>query len=194
MRRICVYCGSSSGNDAAHTAAARNLGTTIGRSGSGLVYGGASVGLMGAVADAAIAAGAEVTGVLPRSLQERELAHPALATLHVVESMHERKATMAELSDAFIALPGGLGTLEELFEILTWVQLGFHAKPIGVLNAGGYYDGLLAFLDHAVESGFVRSEHRGFLISEADPELLLAQLASSRPAPQPKWLRDHMQL
>lgn len=194
MQRLCVYCGSSSGGGAAYAAAATALGTTLGRRGIDLVYGGASVGLMGAVADAAIGAGSAVTGVIPRTLQERELAHPRVTELHVVDSMHRRKAMMAELSDAFVALPGGLGTLEELFEILTWVQLGFHAKPVGVLNVAGYYDGLLGFLDHAVDIGFIRAEHRQFLISDDDPARLLERLETSRPAPQPKWLHDRSEL
>src|SRR5512146_1988331 len=147
MRRVCVFCGSSPGSNPIYLEAARAMGRTLAGRGLGLVYGGGSVGLMGALADAALAAGGEVVGVIPRALQLRELAHGRLTTLHVVGSMHERKARMAELSDAFAALPGGMGTLEELAEILTWAQLGLHARPCGVVDVAGYFAPLLAFLD-----------------------------------------------
>lgn len=170
---ICVFCGSSSGNDPRYLAAARHLGSAIAERGWGLVYGGAHVGLMGAVADAALAAGGKVTGVLPHGLEQRELAHGGLTRLHIVGSMHERKAMMADLSDAFIALPGGYGTLDEFFEILTWAQLGLHAKPCAVLNVNGFFDALFQYLDGAVAAGFVKQAHRNrFLVETAVPPLL----------------------
>jgi len=176
MRRVCVFCGSSAGTDAAFVEAARSLGKCLGPRGAGLVYGGASVGLMGVVADAAIGAGAHVTGVIPASMVGRELAHRGLPDLRVVATMHERKALMADLADAFIALPGGMGTLDETFEILTWAQLGLHDKPVGLLDVGGYFAPLLAFLDHAVAKGFVRPEHRDMVLVDASPERLVDAL------------------
>ena len=173
MKSLCVYCGSSTNVAQEYFAAARELGGAIGAGGHRLVYGGAHVGLMGAVADAALAAGAPVTGVIPRALVAREVAHKGLTDLHEVESMHDRKALMAELSDAFIALPGGYGTFEELFEIITWKLLEFHAKPVILLNTGGYYDHLLAFLDHAAGEQFIRPAHRGlFQVAETVEEAL----------------------
>lgn len=157
-------------------------------SGLGLVYGGASVGVMGAVADAAIAGGAEVTGVIPRALATREIAHQGLSQLHVVESMHERKALMAELSDAFVALPGGWGTIEEIFEALTWGQLGLHRKPCGLLNVAGYYDHLEAFLEHAVDQGFVKPDYRPMIVVETDPRRLLDRFREYRPPDVKKWI------
>jgi uncharacterized protein (TIGR00730 family) len=154
--RICVFCGSSLGANPTYRASAKSLGQQMAASGWGLVYGGTSIGLMGAIADAALAAGAEVIGVLPRNLQDREIAHRGVTKLHLVESMHERKALMESLSDAFIALPGGYGTLDEFFEIVTWAQLNLHAKPCILINTDGYYDFLLRFLDHAVREDFVR--------------------------------------
>ena len=152
---LCVYCGSRPGVEPAHAAAARDVGTLIGRRGWQLVYGGGRAGLMGLVADAALAAGGRVVGVIPQSLMQRELGHPGLTELHVVDTMHRRKQLMAERSDAFLALPGGIGTFEELFEVWTWRQLGYHDKPIGLLNMNGYYDNLLAFLQSSVSSGFM---------------------------------------
>jgi uncharacterized protein (TIGR00730 family) len=166
------------------------MGKAIAAAGMGLVYGGASVGLMGWVADAVLADGGEVVGVIPKSMSKKEIAHGGLTDLHVVESMHERKAKMADLSSAFIALPGGLGTLEELLEILTWAQLGMHKKPIGVLNVGRYYDPLLALLDHAVDEQFVRPEHRLLLLSATTPEQLLAGFEQYRPATGEKWITE----
>ena len=163
MRSVCVYCGSSANAPEAHFAAARELGAAIARAGLTLVYGGAHVGLMGALADAALAAGGAVTGVIPRALVRMEVAHGGLTALHEVESMHDRKALMAELSDAFIALPGGFGTLDELCEIATWALLGFHHKPVVLANLGGYYDGLLAFLSRAAQEGYIRPQHRALL-------------------------------
>ena len=156
VRRICVFCGSSVGTKSKYLAEAKSLGRQIAGGGWGLVYGGTSIGLMGATADAALAEGVEVIGVLPQALQDREIAHRGLTKLHLVGSMHERKALMASLSDAFIALPGGYGTLDEFFEIVTWAQLNIHSKPCVLINTDGYYDFLLRFLDHAVRDGFVR--------------------------------------
>ncbi len=180
MKRICVFCGSSPGHDPRYLEAARAMGRTIARRGLGLVYGGGSVGLMGAVADAALASGGEVVGVIPQVLQIRELAHKKLSTLHVVGSMHERKALMAELSDGFVALPGGMGTLEELSEVLTWAQLGLHARPVGLLDVAGYYQPLAEFFDRAVGAGFLRPAHRALLLVGHEPAALLDQLAAWR--------------
>jgi hypothetical protein len=176
MRRLCVFCGSSPGTDASFVEAARALGACLGQRGAGLVYGGASVGLMGVVADAAMGAGAHVTGVIPAAMVGRELAHRRLPDLRVVASMHARKALMADLADGFVALPGGMGTLDETFEILTWAQLGIHDKPVGLLDVDGYFAPLLAFLDHAVAKGFVRPEHRALVLVEASPERLVDAL------------------
>ncbi len=180
MKRICVFCGSSSGNDPRYLEAAQAMGRVLADRGLGLVYGGGSVGLMGAVADAALAAGGEVIGVIPRVLQIRELAHRSLTTLHVVDSMHQRKALMAELSDGFVALPGGMGTLEELSEVLTWAQLGLHARPVGLLDVAGYYRPLATFFDQAVTAGFLRPVHRRLLLVGEEPAALLDQLAAWR--------------
>jgi uncharacterized protein (TIGR00730 family) len=180
MKRICVFCGSSPGHDPRYLEAARTMGQTLARRGLGLVYGGGSVGLMGAVADAALAAGGEVIGVIPQVLQIRELAHRSLTTLHVVGSMHERKALMAELSDGFVALPGGMGTLEELSEVLTWAQLGLHARPIGLLDVAGYYQPLADFFDRAVGAGFLRPAHRALLLVGHEPGALLDRFAAWR--------------
>jgi uncharacterized protein (TIGR00730 family) len=188
MRSVCVFCGSSPGGNPAYLAAARAIGTEIAGRGLTLVYGGAKVGLMGAVADAALAAGGEVTGVLPKALMIKEIGHPGLSRLEVVESMHERKARMAELSDGFVALPGGAGTLEEIFEIWTWGQLGFHGKPAGFLNVAGYYDKLAGFLDHTVGEAFVKPVHRDMLIFRDDPTALLDALAAYAPPKAEKWL------
>ena len=183
MKSLCVYCGSRPGNDPAFAAAARAVGNAIGRRGWRLVYGGGGSGLMGQVADAALAAGAKAIGIIPAALMERELGHRGLDELIVVETMHERKRQMAEHSDAFIALPGGIGTLEELFEVWTWLQLGYHAKPVGLLNVAGYYDLLLAFLDRSTESGFVPQAQRALLQVGADVDRLLDRLAALATAP-----------
>ncbi len=190
MKRICVFCGSSPGAHADYLAAAGDLGRELTERGWSLVYGGASVGLMGHIADSVLSRGGEVIGVIPESLEKKEIAHPGLSELHIVDSMHERKALMADLSDGFVALPGGLGTLEELFEMLTWSQLGFHTKPSGLLNIRGYYEKLLAFLDHTVSERFVGAEHRGYILSDSEPAALLdAMVASARKRPtQSKWL------
>ena len=171
--RICVFSGSNPGRKPEYVEAARELGKVLAQAGIGIVYGGASVGLMGAVADAAMANGGEVIGIIPKALVDKEIAHTGLSDLRVVGSMHERKALMAELSDAFVALPGGLGTLEELFEVWTWGQLGYHAKPFAVYNLGGFYDGLYAWLDHVVGEQFMKPEHRDMLIVESEPQALL---------------------
>jgi uncharacterized protein (TIGR00730 family) len=188
VKRVCVFCGSSNGIDPAYAAAARELGTELARRGLGLVYGGATVGLMGAVADAALAAGGHVTGVIPTQLVEKELAHAGVPDLRVVATMHERKALMAALADAFIALPGGMGTLEEMFEIVTWMQLGLHRKPSGLLDVLGYYQPLLAFLDRAVEARFLRREHRALLMVGSGPGALLDAFASYTPSVTDKWI------
>lgn len=194
MRRVCVFLGSALGTDSKYEQAAKDLGGEIATRGLGLVYGGASVGLMGAVADACLAAGGEVVGVMPQALVDREVAHTGLTKLHVVKSMHERKALMAELSDGFIALPGGLGTLEELFEVLTWAQLGYHRKPCGALDVGGYFKLLQAFLDHSVQQGFIRSQHRGILMSATTPAQLLDLFRDWQPAYAPKWIKTEKEL
>jgi uncharacterized protein (TIGR00730 family) len=176
LRSLCVFCGSSSGNRPEYAQAAAQFGELLGRSGIQLVYGGGNVGLMGALADAALAAGGRVIGVIPQMLVDRELAHRG-THLRIVTSMHERKALMAELSDAFVALPGGLGTYEELFEVLTWAQLGIHHKPVGCLNVLGYFNPLAALLNHAVAEGFLCPDQRRCLITETDDTKLLARLA-----------------
>jgi uncharacterized protein (TIGR00730 family) len=174
--RLCVFCGSQAGGRPVYAEAARRLGGALAARGWGLVYGGGHVGLMGVLADAALAAGGEVIGVIPQGLVARELAHPGLTRLHVVGTMHERKALMADLAEAFAALPGGFGTADELFEALTWAQLGLHAKPVGLLNVGGYFDPLLDWLDASVREGFVAAEHRRFLRVAPDAEALLTTL------------------
>ncbi|MBN1976616.1 MAG: TIGR00730 family Rossman fold protein [Anaerolineae bacterium] len=181
MKRICVFCGSSPGVRPEYVEAARQLGRTLASKGIGLVYGGAKVGTMGQLASAALAAGGEVTGVIPEQLAAKEVAFTELADLQVVGSMHARKARMVELSDGFIALPGGLGTFEEFFEALTWAQLGLHHKPCGLLNVCGYYDKLMAFLDHAVAQQFVKAEYRAMALVDEDPERLLEKFAAYRP-------------
>ena len=189
-RRIGVFCGSSPGRRPAFAAAASELGTRLAEQGLGLVYGGGSVGLMGTVADAALAAGGEVVGVIPDALAGKEIAHPGLTRLHVVKSMHERKALMTELSDAFVALPGGFGTLDELFEAITWAQLGIHRKPIGLLDVEGYFASLVSFVDRAVEDGFVRPPYRGlFVVSETVDGLLAALARHAPPPPIVSWIR-----
>jgi uncharacterized protein (TIGR00730 family) len=186
--RVCVFCGSNVGASESFVTIARELGAGLAARGLALVYGGGNVGLMGVLADAALAHGGEVTGVIPRHLVEREVAHSGLSDLRIVDSMHQRKQSMADLSDAFIVLPGGLGTLEEFFEIWTWGQLGLHRKPYGLLNVAGYFDPLLAFLDHAVEERFVSNDHRALLRVADDPETLLHALDTHVPPPTPKWL------
>ena len=188
LRRVCVYCGANRGRDDAYALAAQAMGRALARRGIGLVTGGGRVGLMGVVADAALAAGGEVTGVIPEALMKKELAHRGLTELVVTASMHERKARMAELADGFVALPGGLGTYEELFEIWTWAQLGWHAKPCGLLNAAGFYDRLVAFLDGACDAEFVKPEHRAMLIVDTDPDRLLDRFGAYEAPNVAKWI------
>lgn len=188
MERLCVYCGSSAGKRPEYAQAAEQLAEELVNRGIGLVYGGASIGVMGLLADAVLANQGEVVGVIPHALVDKEVSHTGLTDLKIVSSMHERKAMMADLSDGFIALPGGLGTLEELFEILTWAQLGFHQKPCGLLNIAGYYDGLTAFLDHAVKEQFVKPSHRSMLRVERCPIDLLDAFSSYRPSLVETWL------
>lgn len=188
MRAICVFCGSNPGRRGEYPAAAAELARVLAGRGISIVYGGARVGIMGALADAALAAGGEVIGVIPRHLVDAEVAHGGLTKLHVVSSMHERKALMAQLCDGFIALPGGLGTLEEFSEVTTWSQLGLHAKPAGLLNVAGYYDQLLAFLDHAAAERFLRPEHRSLVLAEPDPAALLAAMDRWQPPAAGKWM------
>ncbi len=186
LKRVCVFAGSKEGGDPAYRDAAVLLGRTLAERGIGVVYGAASIGLMGAVANAALGAGGEAIGIIPQALQRREVAHRGLTELHVVPSMHERKAQMGRLSDAFVALPGGLGTFEELLEVTTWSQLGIHAKPIGTLNVRGYFNPLAAMLDRAVEEAFLAPEHRRILLSDEDPGGLLDRIEGLLPiAPAP---------
>jgi len=190
MRAVCVFCGSNAGARPIYMEAAQEVGRAIAARGLELVYGGAAVGLMGALADAALRAGGKVVGVIPRALVEREIAHPGLSETHEVTSMHERKAMMADRSDAFLALPGGAGTLEETFEAWTWAQLGHHRKPVGLLNVDGFFDLLLSFLDNQCRELFVRREHREMLIVDNDPERLLARFETYRPPVVEKWIRS----
>ena len=188
MKAIAVFCGSSAGRDAAFAAAARSFGALLAREGVTLVYGGGHVGLMGVLADACLGAGGRVVGVIPRALWDREVGHRGLSELQVVDTMHERKAKMAALADAFVALPGGLGTLEEVFEVWTWGQLGIHGKPCGFLDVAGYYAALFAFLDQAVERGLVKPEHRAMAIVDDDGATLLQRLAEYEPPRVAKWV------
>ena len=188
MKSVAVYCGSSSGNQPLYTQQAQAMGQELATRGLTLVYGGGRVGLMGAVADATLGAGGRVVGVIPRFLADKELAHPGCTELHVVDTMHQRKLLMADLAEGFVALPGGFGTLEELFEVLTWGQLGLHGKPVGLLNATGFYDPLLALLDHMVGQEFLRAENRQQLLQNAAVPALLDALSAYRPARLEKWL------
>ena len=188
MNAVCVFCGSSPGNDPAYAEAARTLGITLAERGITLVFGGGRVGLMGVVADAALGAGGEVIGVMPKALVEREIVHTGLTKLHVVSSMHERKAMMSELSEGFVALPGGNGTLEEFFEVLTWAQLGEHDKPCGLFNVAGYYDPLLAVFDRMVDRAFLKQEHRKLVLVEGDPSALLERFEGYEPPKTVKWV------
>ncbi|MEO0978320.1 MAG: TIGR00730 family Rossman fold protein [Pseudomonadota bacterium] len=188
MKSICVFCGSSFGTRAGYAETALETGRVIAENGYRLVYGGAKVGLMGTVADGALKAGGEVIGVLPRALEEKELAHEGLNELHLVGSMHERKALMADLSDAFIALPGGAGTLEEIFEVWTWGQLGYHKKPCGFLNVEGYYDQLIAFLDHQTQEAFTKKAMREMVQIASTPQALIGLFNSYEAPDTPKWI------
>jgi uncharacterized protein (TIGR00730 family) len=186
--RLCIFCGSSPGARPEYAAATAELARLLAGRGIGIVYGGASVGLMGLLADTALEAGGDVVGVIPAALEAKEIAHGGLSELHVVGSMHERKALMAELSEGFVALPGGSGTLEELFEVFTWSQLGLHRKACALLNVEGYYDGLAAFLDHAVAERFMRAEHRAMLLCEDSPAAVLDALEAFEPPLVDKWI------
>ena len=189
MRRVCVFCGSSPGARPAYAEATAEVARLLAGEGIGVVYGGGHVGLMGVLADTAMAAGGEVIGVMPQALVDREIGHTEISELRVVGSMHERKALMAELADGFVAVPGGIGTLEELIEVYTWAQLGLHDKPCGLLDVEDYFSGLVGFLDHAVDERFLREEHRGMLIVEREPRALIERLAQFEPrAVTPKWL------
>ncbi|WP_372874617.1 TIGR00730 family Rossman fold protein [Pseudomonas sp.] len=187
LRSICVFCGASPGAQPIYRQTAADLGRHLAEQGLRLIYGGGAVGLMGVVADSALAAGGEVIGIIPQSLERAEIGHPGLTRLEVVDGMHARKARMVALSDAFIALPGGLGTLEELFEVWTWGQLGYHRKPLGLLDAGGFYGKLGEFLDHQVSQGFVRAQHRAMLQLGESPQALLQLLRNWQPSVAPKW-------
>ena len=199
MKSICVFCGSNAGNQPIYRSEAEKLGRLLAARGIELVYGGGNIGLMGAVADACLEAGGTVVGVIPQALMGKEVAgrpvdHRALTRLEVVDSMHTRKARMAELAEGFIALPGGFGTFEEFCEILTWGQLGFHAKPMGLLNVNGFYDPLLAMFDRAVADGFLRLQNRAMALADRDIEGLLAAMAAYRAEPVSKWLKEEKQL
>ncbi len=192
-KRICVFAGSSPGRQPQYVEAAQQLGEELCARGYDLVYGGGRVGLMGTVADSVLGNGGQVIGVIPEALAEKEVAHRGLTDLRVVTSMHERKALMAELSTAFIALPGGLGTLEELFEVLTWVQLGIHTKPCGLVNVGGYFNGLLEFISHAVEERFLKPDHQSMILVDSDIKALLDAVEAFVPPAVEKWLdRDQI--
>ncbi|MEB0135660.1 TIGR00730 family Rossman fold protein [Actimicrobium sp. CCC2.4] len=191
IHSLCVYCGASSGNSAPYVDAARLMGKALVEHDIALVYGGGQIGLMGAIADEVLRLGGSATGVIPHALLGKEVGHPGLTKLHVVKDMHERKAMMAELSDGFIAMPGGMGTMEELFEMLTWSQLGFHDKPIGLLNVMGFYDGLIGFVDHMVTEGFLRAHHRQLLMQDTVAASLVGKLRSYRPGQIAKLLNDN---
>jgi hypothetical protein len=181
MKRLAVYCGSATPADDRYVAVARQVGRTLAERGIGVVYGGGRLGLMGAVAQAALEAGGEVIGIIPEALVAAEVANPACTELHVVPGMHERKLAFTEQSDGFITLPGGVGTMDELWEAVSWAQLGYHAKPVGLLNAFGFYDGLLAFNRHMIETGFIRSAHAGIIIAETEIDPLLERMAAHQP-------------
>lgn len=191
LKNICVYCGSSSGRVDLYAQSARELAVVLVDRNIGLVYGGASVGLMGLMADSVLAGGGKVTGVIPQSMVEKEIVHNGLTNLHITQSMHERKALMSELADGFIALPGGIGTLEELFEVWNWAELGYHQKPCGLLNIANYFDGLIGFLEHAVAEKFVKKPHHEMLIVESTPERLLDCFEKYIPVSVSKWAHAH---
>ena len=199
MKRICVFCGSNAGHNPIYRAEAEKLGRLLAARSIELVYGAGNIGLMGAVADACLGAGGTVIGIIPEALMGKEVAgravdHRTLTRLEIVDSMHTRKARMAELSDGFVALPGGFGTFEEFCEILTWGQLGFHVKPMGLLNVNGFYDPLLAMFDRAVSDGFLREQNRAMALTATDIEALLAAMAAYRAEPVNKWLKEEKQL
>jgi hypothetical protein len=189
LRALCVFCGASSGNRPEYAAAAEALGRTLAERGIELVFGGGGIGMMGTLARAALAAGGKVTGVIPEALQKRELALPGMSELHVVGSMHERKALMAERSDGFVALPGGFGTLEEFFEVLTWAQLGFHAKPVALLDVEGFYAPLIAALAHMEREGYIRPAQMDLILADSDIGRLLGRMDGYRAPPAPRWIQ-----
>lgn len=189
MKSICVYCGSSVGASPVYAEAAKALATQFVANNIALVYGGGNVGLMGVIADEVLRLGGQATGVIPQALMNKEVGHTGLSKLHIVKNMHERKAMMADLSDGFIAMPGGVGTLEELFEVFTWAQLGFHTKPIGLLNVDGFYDSLMSFLQHTVQSKFLKAEHLAMLFNEAEPANLVQRFKHHQPVLVDKWLK-----
>ncbi len=189
IARVCVFCGSNTGRDERHTRAAEQLGRLLAQRHITVVYGGGRVGLMGVVADAALEAGGDVIGVIPRALDTRELAHDGLTEMHVVETMHQRKALMADLSDGFVALPGGLGTGDEFFEIVTWAQLGIHHKPCALLNVAGFFDPLIEYLDHCVDQGFVWPEHRRLVLVARHPADVLEQMYAYQPPNVERWIK-----
>ncbi len=191
LNAICLYCGSSPGTNPAYRDAATQFGTTLAERGIKLVYGGGSVGLMGIAADACLARGGEVIGVIPKLLMDKEVGHKGITKMHLVADMHERKALMTELSDGFIALPGGFGTLDELFEALTWLQLGYHGKPVGILNVSGFFDGLITFLDHARDERFLRELHRDALCVDASLDALIEKMQHVEAPDTAKWLDRH---
>jgi len=190
IRSVCVFCGSSSGFARTYQQAATDFGTLLGRESLQLVYGAGSVGLMGVVAEAVLATGGHVTGIIPEFLATRELLHPGLSEVVVTQDMHQRKARMAQRADAFVALPGGLGTFEELFEVLTWAQLGLHTKPIGLLNVAGYFTPVIEMIDRAIAEGFCRGEHRQLFVVDDEPQSLLNQLKTFRPPQVRKWIQS----
>jgi uncharacterized protein (TIGR00730 family) len=189
MRRLCVFCGSSVGSNQAYIDAAEAMGTLLAQRGIGLVYGGGHVGLMGVIAEAALSAGGEVIGVIPRALFEREIGHSGVTDLRIVDSMHTRKAMMADLADAFVAMPGGVGTFEEFFEAVTWTQLGLHRKACGLLNVAGFYSPLAAFIDQAVDEGFIQPIHRAAIVVDDDPARLIETLSTVKVPDVPKWIK-----
>jgi len=189
LHSLCVFCGSSDGARSEYLEAATAFGRLLATMGTTLVYGGGATGMMGAVADAVLAGGGSVVGVIPKSLALKEIMHEGATEMHVVDSMHERKALMASLADGFVVLPGGFGTMEEMFEIVTWLQLGLHRKPCGVLNVEGYYDPLVALIERFIEEGFVANEHRSLLLIDSDPIRLVERMAIHPPPRLPRWLR-----
>ena len=194
MKQVCIFCGSYKGTQPIYITAAHAMGRGLAQRGLGLVYGGGRVGLMGAVADGTLAGGGKAVGIIPQSLVDRELAHKGLSELHVVDSMHTRKAMMADIADAFIAMPGGFGTLDELFEIITWAQLGFHHKPIALLNIGGYFDTMLTFIEHMATEGFIKPEHRNAMLVKNQVDDLLDSLLTYQPPQLEKWIKKPEEL
>lgn len=188
--RLCVFLGSSTGRSPVYADAAQRFGTLLAERGIGLVYGGGRVGLMGLIADAASAAGGEVIGIIPKALREREVDHQGITELHVVDTMHQRKALMAKLSDGFVALPGGIGTFEELFEVWTWAQLGYHAKPCGLLDVNGFYSRMSGFIDHVVEEGFLQPRHRAMLLVEREPDAMLDRILAYLAPDTERWIGE----